>query len=656
MLVRQRTPLETGFSLKKAFKGAARSVSSAARTVARAPKAVVQVANQASRLPGVKSVVKVAEKASHLPGVSHALVGYRVAADVAQGRNVVRSVGRQVKTAVADTRKGLPIAAGVVSFVPGVGQGVASGLSAAAALSEGKSLRDIAIDAAIGAVPGGQIAKAATQAGYKIAKGQNVLKSVASSGLDYAASTIGGGDVTKKAIRAGVNVARGQNVIEAVGREVLGSGELATRALRAGANVSRGQNVVKAVGREAVSYAKQAVPVASLVPASARNLAANVQSQVRQAMPLVRPNFGAPVSIAPEHIARTRRLVSDNRPTRARAPLSGHTPKVGFRPLSIVARSALVSAAPRMRSEVSGLSSTGTEWIVESGDTGSKIALKLTGNANRWTELKAVNPKIMARSPDLIKKYGFPIYVGDKVTLPASWIKTTATQTPAQTAPGTATNTSPTSTPATVAPAGDLAAQGQARAILAVWGKADGIAYGTVADYGGASEITATQWTSRDVYQATAFATYWKQKGGVPTVSDGNWSEPLAQALNRYMEMKASQMTGGSGAAAGGQVPGISTTTPSAGGGVTVQTPVGTVDVSPGGISVTPAGGNAPAGSTPTQTQTQPTQTQPTQTQPQATGAAQNASTPTGMSDNQKWAIGSIVGGSLLGAFVRAVT
>lgn len=641
MLVRQRTPLETGFSLKKAFKSAARGVSKAASSVAKAP--------------GIKSIVKVADKASHLPGVSHALVGYRVAADVAQGRNVVRSIGRQVKTAVADTRKGLPIAAGVVSFVPGVGQGVASGLSAAAALSEGKSLKDIAIDAAIGAVPGGQIAKAATQAGYKIAKGGNVLKSVASSGLDYAASTIGGGDLTQKAVRAGLNVARGQNVIEAVGREVVGSGELAQRALRTGARISRGQNVVKAVGSEAVSYARSNVPVASIVPQGAQTLARNVQSKVRQAMPVIRPQFGAPTSLLPEHIARTRRLVADNRPVRARLPLSGHTPKVGFRPLSIVARNALVAAVPHMRSEVSGLSSTGTEWIVESGDTGSKIALKLTGNANRWTELKAVNPKIMARSPDLIKKYGFPIYVGDRVVLPSSWIKTTATQTPAQTAPSTPTNTAtPTTAPATVAPAGDLAAQAQARVILAAFGKSDGATFGVLGDYGGSSEIASTQWSSRDVYQATAFATYWKQKGGVPSVSDGNWSEPLAQALNRWAEQKAAQMTSGSGAAAGGQVP---TTT--------VQTPVGNVTVSPGGISVT-GGGATPTQTAPSQTApsgSTPAQTTPSTSQPTASPSAQTPASsagattaPTsGMSDNQKWAVGSIIGGSLLGAFARAM-
>ncbi len=60
-------------------------------------------------------------------------------------------------------------------------------------------------------------------------------------------------------------------------------------------------------------------------------------------------------------------------------------------------------------------------YVVKSGDTGTSIAKKFTGDGNRWRELTTVNPTIMNARKAAAAKYGFPIYVGDVINLPASW-------------------------------------------------------------------------------------------------------------------------------------------------------------------------------------------------------------------------------------------
>jgi len=57
----------------------------------------------------------------------------------------------------------------------------------------------------------------------------------------------------------------------------------------------------------------------------------------------------------------------------------------------------------------------GKTYTVVKNDTGSGIAQKITGNANRWKELLATNP---AKADPT---YGIAIYTGDVLTLPSSW-------------------------------------------------------------------------------------------------------------------------------------------------------------------------------------------------------------------------------------------
>lgn len=513
-----------------------------------------------------KAVKSVGKAVGSIPGVKILAAPVNLVSDVARGRNVVRSIGRAGSAVVSDVRSAVPLAASVVSFIPGAGTAVGAGLNAVSALSQGKSLAQIGQAAALGAIPGGQLARSAVRAGVSVAKGGNVLKSVA---------------------------------------------------------------------REGVSYAKQSA-------------GSQISQLAKAPMILRRPSFGLVPSISPENIGRVRSAVGLTRPNmRPNIVAKGRTAE--FRPVSQMARASLLRFVPHMRGETAGLTASGAQWIVEAGDTGSKIALALTGNANRWTELKSINKNGYRLNADMVKKYGFPVKLGETLNLPASWIKVTA-QTAAQSAPAQPS----ASTPAPVSmPAGNLAAQSQARVVLAAWGKSDGQTEALVPDYGSSSELGATSWTARDVLQANSFANWWRRLGGPPAVADGNWSDELAQALNSWAEKKASQVANSALSAGGVVIPSLPTiiTTPAA---TTAQTPAATAP------SVL-----APAGSTPTLTMPTITiggtstlpipvvsQTPATTSQTQQQTAA---STTPPMSDNAKWGLWSAIGGAALTGLIQAV-
>src|SRR5512136_1104678 len=666
MLVRCRQtgwvdPDETGWFGSKLVKSVKKGVSSVAKVAGKAVSAVPVVGAGAAIVKGVaqgKSIGNIAKSAvtSAVPGGAVGRAALRAGVRVAQGGNVARAVGGEARTAIATSKTASTIArtAGrvasgenlvrvarseggrtvqdlnrtygrAVANVPVVGTAASIGLGTAASLAQGKTLAAAAKDAALQAVPGGELVQRGIRVGLDVARGKNVASSVAQQGIDYARSNIPGGELAQRGLNVALGVAKGGNIASTVGREGLA---LATNAAPSAATLA------------------QTLPGASQMPG------------------ITRPNWGQPRSASPEHVRAARSIVGVTRPQYQRGISPVRERAASFRPLSQTTRTWLVRALPHMRGEVSGLSESGAQYIVEKGDTGSGIAKKLTGNANRWTELKSVNPTIMNRGADLVKKYGFPIYVGDKVNLPASWIKPTA-KPPAQTAPATPTATTP---PPVEVPQGNIAAQGQARTILVAWGKSDGKGEAGVGDYGSQAELGATSWTARDVMQATSFANWWRKRNGTPTVADGTWSDSLAVALNRWAEQKANALAASASAATGIQSPTpaapspVNAPLPSVPQVVTpaptpAPAPPATVSTSP--VALPPSiattgpivGGDPlslpPAWSTPAQTQSMPAPA------PQPVATASQTSTPAGVPDSVKWGWGSIILGTVLSAAVR---
>lgn len=92
-----------------------------------------------------------------------------------------------------------------------------------------------------------------------------------------------------------------------------------------------------------------------------------------------------------------------------------------------------------------GLAPT-NKYVVQSGDTGEKVAAKLVGDKNRWRELLTTNPSL--KDP----KYGIALYVGKTITLPPSWVEV-ATVAPPVVTP-VAPSAPPQVIPVTITPSG----------------------------------------------------------------------------------------------------------------------------------------------------------------------------------------------------------
>jgi hypothetical protein len=200
MLVRKRSFAEREYADTGLFGGLKKALKKATHTVT---KPVAAVARTAVSTVRAVPVVRAAESVASL------------GADVARGRNLVSSVQRRTGQVVDAYRSALPAAATAVSVVPGLGTVAAPALAGAAAVAQGKSLRDVASEAAISAIPGGRLARAAMRVGIGAVRGQNVISSVADESARAA-----GGEAAVRALHAVANVARGGNIARQIGSEI----------------------------------------------------------------------------------------------------------------------------------------------------------------------------------------------------------------------------------------------------------------------------------------------------------------------------------------------------------------------------------------------------------------------------------------------------
>ena len=197
-----------------------------------------------------------------------------------------------------------------------------------------------------------------------------------------------------------------------------------------------------------------------------------------------------------------------------------------------------IKALTHGTSDTAGLDETGTKYIVEKGDFPFKIAQKLTGNGNRWTELKALNTD---KKPDITKN----VWVGEVLNIPASWqkpiAKPAASNTPAtssQPAPARPTATPVAAPSLSVAP-GIL----QAKSILVAWGKTDGLNEAGVSNYGSTAADLSTDFGPRDSLQLKSFQNWSNKTSGAKLAVDGKLGPKSLAALQSWAETKAAQVT-----------------------------------------------------------------------------------------------------------------
>lgn len=205
--------------------------------------------------------------------------------------------------------------------------------------------------------------------------------------------------------------------------------------------------------------------------------------------------------------------------------------------------SAPLTALRHAHTNVGGLDSTGTTYIVEKGDGPWAIAQKLSGNGNNWKMLLDYNKD---KKPTVDKN----VWVGEVLNLPPSWQKPVVVAP----VPVKALPLPPVNTP-TIAPVPDVVTQVtqaansivpsilQAKAILAAWGKTDGINQGGLTDYGLNPADMSTTMGPRDTMMLQSFQAWDNKTLGDGLPVDGNLDSKSLQALQSWASARATAST-----------------------------------------------------------------------------------------------------------------
>lgn len=586
------------------FSSIAHAVSGAAKGIAKGAKSVGNAAVKVASVPA-GAAAKLA-KATHIPG-ANLLVNAVLPGITATklGGQVIQST---INSVVNPNIKNLVNSAQLALKNAGPLGMVASGaLGAMQAGLQGKNLEEIAWAAAEGAAPSG--IDAAIKAAHQLRGGANVL----TTALNAAATSfvpgspekfgfdIGIKTLKEAASKAALGVARKALPSEGARRAfdvavgVVSKGGLpnlpdvvkaakglnpaavialakknlptkligVANPMRSPVFVRPGSLPIVSLGRKAVSIS--AVPSATKAVVDALKHNPSLIGSSRQLLAQNMRTNSATVNDAMAIVSRGKNLL----PWRSMAP---HT--VAF--IRKYVPNAPLTALRHAHTDVGGLDASGTTYIVEKGDGPWAIAQKLSGNGNNWKMLLDYNKD---KKPTVDKN----IWVGEVLNLPPSWQKPVQVLKP--------TTALPSVPPPTIAPLPNPVTQVttaatsvvpsilQAKAILAAWGKTDGINQSGLPDYGLNPADMSTSMGPRDTMMLQSFQV-WDNKtlnDGLPV--DGNLDSNTLIALQSWAANRAVAASPSATPIVGS--PGIMQTIPTVIGGTDSVLPTVTVTPKP---------------------------------------------------------------------------
>jgi hypothetical protein len=199
---------ELDYFLGKILSSAGRAVGNFAKAVVRNP--IRSVRDAASGIAsGVADLSSsVADTLGKIPIIGAGLKGLygftygtliQSAANVVSGVRLDKVVSRHFESQVQNIKEIAPYVQTVISLVPGIGPGISGAISAGLTLAQGKPLDEALLAAAIGAVPGGALAKSMAQMAVAAASGKPLS--------DIAVSALPIPPAAKEALQAGLRVA-----------------------------------------------------------------------------------------------------------------------------------------------------------------------------------------------------------------------------------------------------------------------------------------------------------------------------------------------------------------------------------------------------------------------------------------------------------------
>lgn len=209
---------------------------------------VKSTAGQIAKVPLFGSVLKAASSLALLPASS--------AQALLDGRRIDRVAVDTFKGALSSAQTLAPYVQTVISFVPGIGQGISAGIGGGLALAQGQTITEAMLAAAKGAIPGGPLVQAAFSVASDAMQGKplsqiaiNALpvspqaKQALMQGLQAARDIAAGRNVAttvldnalralppqyQKAVQVGVALGHAKNLQQAASAAVQGAAHLAT--------------------------------------------------------------------------------------------------------------------------------------------------------------------------------------------------------------------------------------------------------------------------------------------------------------------------------------------------------------------------------------------------------------------------------------------
>lgn len=217
-----------------------------------------------------------------------------ISSAVGRGERLDKAILAEGRKSIQAVKDVAPYVQTALTFIPGVGTGIAAAIAAGTALAEGRSISDAVVDGLRNAVPGGALGKTAFNAALAIAHGESIsnvaldavkktLPGAAQQAVDAVQAVASGKPITQAALNAiqknlpaGAaqkvadavrSASSGKNVREAVLQVVRASlPPEAQRALEVGIATAIGRNAQSAVAKAAAtpnvieSFARKTTP------------------------------------------------------------------------------------------------------------------------------------------------------------------------------------------------------------------------------------------------------------------------------------------------------------------------------------------------------------------------------------------------------------
>jgi hypothetical protein len=522
------------------------TVSSAAHAVTHAAGGAIHGVTHAvasgGRLLGHVPIV-----GSGLRGAFNLTVGapFAVAEKVVSGQRLDKVALSSLKEGVANVRAVAPYAQTVISFVPGIGQGVAGAIGASLALASGMPITQAVLEGVKGALPGGALAKAAFDVGEAAIQGRPIDQ-IALAALPLTPQQK---DIVTRGLATAKALAHGQRVDQALLNQAMTLlPETARKAVQIGMALGHGQVLQAMRGAASATPAARDVfgKLENALPAPMRRLPLRLHSaDLSRAHAMIARN---PVL---SHLPITTLARRANVSTSTIQTALNRQRGLNWRPLSPMAmawvRKLHVYAPAHALGDTRGLSPDGLVYVVESGDYPGKIALKLTGSANRWPELIAANKQKPTVNRGIGPEFK-TLFAGEKLTVPSSW-KVAAPAVPAIVVPTTTPSSLPSPSPvippvAPTTPVLDPARETtatvlQAKALLVAWTKTDGAKEAGFPDYGLKAEDLSTTFGPRDEFILASFEGWSNRTRGTQLPVDGILTDAAAAALRDWADKSA---------------------------------------------------------------------------------------------------------------------